>query len=228
MAVDGDARWVNEAPTGGGTLLLMSQTSGGLVVRDPNPKTLERKLDGWLQARYELGVYLEGGVAGAPLAADIKIRRPGVRTWTSAWLQPPRTVKDLVPSERAFLAVQLMMAADPRMAMRNVAAPALEPLAGVSRRVTTGEQVQLRWEPDVWDANMMLRGLELFVVVIAPGDPPKLARLEQRTLTPTPAREAVETTVAMSPGLLWGLVAYDLDTGKVYLGRFPAEAAAGG
>jgi VWFA-related protein len=225
IAVDAEARWINEAPTGGATLQAMSETSGGMVIRDSNLRTLGETLNGWLRARYELGVYLAGSRTGGPLAADIRVQRRGVRAWTAGWLQPPRKLQDLAPAERAFLAVQLATGASPAVALRNVSAGVIEALQGVPRSSLAGEQLQLRFEPDEWRPDMLLRGLELYSVVVAPGDPPRVARVEQRFFTPTPMRDAVETAVPVQPDLLWGLVAFDLTSGRIYLGRFPVPAS---
>ena len=221
VAVDAEAHWVNDAPTGDGSLQLMSEVSGGMVLRDPNPETLLARIDSWLDGRYELGVYLAAAPGGGPLAADIRVTRPGVRAWTTKWLQPPRSLHELAPSERAFLAVQLVLQSDPAPALRNLVVEPLQPLRGIPGSAREGEKLRLRFEPAVWTDEQLLRGLELFSVVVAPGDPPQLSRLEQRLFTPTPAREPVESVVPAAPELLWGLVAFDLTSGRIYLGRFP-------
>jgi hypothetical protein len=226
LAVDADASWVNNTPTGDGALQLMSEVSGGMVLRDPNPKTLQARIDGLLEGRYELGVYLAAQPDATAFAADIRVTRPGARAWTAKWLQPPRTVRQLAPPERAFLAVQLVMQSDPRLPLRNLAGTSLEPLRGVLASAPENEQLRLRFEPDEWAPELLLHHLELYSVVLAPGDPPKLTSLEQRRLIPTPAREAVESLVPNSGQLLWGLVAFDLMTGKIYLGRFPLSGDA--
>ncbi len=223
VGFDAEAHWVNDAPTGAGSLQLMSETSGGVVVRDPNLDTMGARLDGWLRSRYELGVYLPPGEQKGQVAADIRVNRPGVRAWTASWLQRPRTVGDMTPAERAFLAVMLVMSSDARAALRNVAAPPLVPLQGVPSSSLQGDALSLRFQPDEWGADMLLRGLELHSVVVAPGDPPKVVALEHRMLTPTLAREAVEAHAASAPDLVWGLVAFDLGSGKILFGRYPVS-----
>ena len=225
-AVDAEAHWVNDAPTGDGSLQLMSETSGGMVLRDPNPESLRSRLDGWMDGRYELGVYLAAAPDGGALAADIRVKRPGARAWTAKWLQPPRSLRQLAPAERAFLAVQLVLQDDPRATLANLSVEQLAPLRGVPGSTREGEKLRLRFEPSTWTDDELLRGLELYSVALAPGDPPQLSRLEQRFYTPTPAREPVEWLVTAAPELLWGLVAFDLTNGKIYLGRFPLAAGA--
>ena len=225
---DAEAHWVEEAPTGGGTLQLMSETSGGLVLRDPNTATLQDKLDGWLQSRYELGVYVTAEQLGKPLQAEIRVKRPGVHAWTARWLQPPRSPRELQPPERAFLAVQLTMAKDPRTALRNLVTPALEGFAGTPHFDRQGDAMHLRFDPGAWSSEMALRGMELFSVVVAPGEPPQLVSLEKRMFSPTPMHDPIEASVAAKPALVWGLVAFDLTTGQIYYGRYAMPAPGGG
>ena len=224
LAVDADPSAVNDAPTGDGTLQLMSESSGGIVLRDPDPESLRTRLDGLLGGRYELGVYLAATPDAGALAADIRVRRPGTRAWTAKWLQPPRTIRQLAPAERAFLAVQLVVQNDPRLALRNLVAPRLEPLRGIPETAPEGDRLRLRFHPDEWGPDLMLRGLDLYSVVLTPGDPPEIAGLDQRAFIATPGREPVESLAPAGSGLLWGLVAFDLTNGRIYLGRFPILA----
>ncbi|HEV8240803.1 MAG TPA: hypothetical protein VGS57_15670 [Thermoanaerobaculia bacterium] len=224
---DAEAHWVDDAPTGGGTLQLMSETSGGLVLTDPNTATLQDKLGGWLDSRYELGVYVTAEQLGKPLQAEIRVKRPGVHAWTARWLQPPRSPRELQPPERAFLAVQMTMAKDPRSALRNLVTPALEGFAGTPHFDRQGEAMHLRFVPGDWSTEMALRGMELFSVVVAPGEPPQLVSLEKRMFSPTPMHDPIEASVAAKPALVWGLVAFDLTTGQIYYGRYAMPASGG-
>jgi len=70
--------------------------------------------------------------------------------------------------------------------------------------------------------------MELFSVVVAPGNPPQLVSLEKRMFSPTPMHDSIEASVAAKPALVWGLVAFDLTTGQIYYGRYPMPAAGGG
>lgn len=221
VAVDADASWVNDAPTGDGALQLMSESSGGMVLRDPNLETLRERIGSLLDGRYELGVYLPAAPGDRALAADIRVHRPGARAWTARWLQPPRSIAQLSAAERAFLAVQLVVQNDPRLPLRNLLAPRLEPLRGVPETVREGDELRLRFLPDEWGPNLLLRGLDLYSVVLRPGDPPEIAALDQRAFIPTPGREPVESLAPAGTGGVWGLVAFDLTAGTIYLARFP-------
>lgn len=214
----------NDVPTGDTTLAMMTATSGGMLVRDPNLDTLQRRVEGWVGAAYQLGVYLPANSPAASLPLSVAVGRPGVRTWSPRSLQPPRRLADLPPDERAFLAGTLVLQHDPGGVLRNVSTAPLQPLRGRPEQLREGDRTRLRLQPD-WPAELLVQGLEVYVVAIEAGPAPRLLALEKRLFTPTPGGVPIEAVVPAREPLLWGVVAFDLTAGSAYLGRFRPDRA---
>jgi VWFA-related protein len=225
FVLDADAILVNDLPTGETTLQEMSEVSGGKVVQHPNTETLKDRIVDWTSAYYEVGFQTAGRRYTASPQATIRVTRPGVEVWSPKWAKTRRDYRQLDAKEKRFLIADLVLHGPQAQAAREVSQTSFFRLDGsFDGKLAAGERA-LTFAAQ-WPQQLRLKALELYSVVLAPGEnllDAQMVAFHQGIVSPSGATTKLDVSVPGDGRYVWGIVAVDAADSSFYLRRMLVE-----
>lgn len=197
----------------------LAHSVGGLLVEDPNPVTLQRRLEAVTSARYEIGVYAQKLPAGYSTGeATVVVTRPGVTVHAPRRLPSRKRYRELSPAERKLLIVDFVQGSGPQTASgANLA----RPLSGQVRSTgADGGERRLRFEAER-PAAVASKPVDLYDVLVrldGARQQPELVSYQER-LGVKPG-EALGGEARFGEGsFVWAILAVEPESGNLYLRR---------
>lgn len=217
-----DATFINSLPRGETSMARMAEVSGGRVLAHSNTRVLQQEILDWTSAYYEVGFYARGGFAPQPGSPpEVRVQREGVEVWSPKFIKTHREFKDLSPREKSFVVADLVLRGPAGQAAREVGESAVYRLEGNFGGQIAQDERQLTFQPQ-WPDDLRFKALELYSVVIEPGEGLLDGRLlfyEGYLASPATADSTMRVEVPAGGEVVWGIVAVEPISRALYVRR---------
>jgi hypothetical protein len=211
----------------GSALRHMAAEAGAQYLEGSSREALEERVAGVTSAYYEAGFYPAGGLRDAARAkVEVVVRRPGVQAWAPASLRMRETFSTLAAWEKKTAVLEIVGKGSG--IRRTPVSLTLADLAGPVQGDSAGGTYQLRFDPQ-WPTDLAGRELDLYTVVLTPGERDRTAEIlqfqHQEKVAFLPA--SLEVSVASQKPFVWGVVAVDPGTNRAWYRRLLIEPGKG-
>jgi len=219
---EADATFVNSLPRGENALARMAEVSGGLVLAHSNTRVLRDRIVEWTSAYYEVGYYPRDGRSPERSAQpEIRLGRPGVEVWSPKFVKTRRRYEELSDREKQFIIADLVLRGPRGQAAREVGSSHFYRLDGHFGGQIEESTRKLTFEA-LWPAQLRFKALELYSVVIAPGEgllDGRLLYFDGQLVSPSTDHTTLDVAVPAGGEIVWGIVAVEPVSRALYVRR---------
>jgi hypothetical protein len=201
----------------------MARMSSGLYLGEVDPAVANARAANSTGAYYEAGFYLgAAGIRPARAKVEVRVTRPGVRTWSAGTIKTRETWRGLSEDARRLLIVDLVEGDAEAQRARSPVRLDLHNLPGNVLGLSNEGKTTLRYEVG-WPKELAGRKIDLYNVVIEPtrqAGSPKILRFDKEGTHIDGTQRNIDVEVPEKASFVWGIVAIEPATGETWYRRF--------